>query len=234
MGRLMAAGLAGLCTAATWFLVDLWQREMTYKEAEAAVHRWAEQGYVEDASRWRALAVRLGDLPPRGPADARRLELLGDLWYWQAYQQRFDPATQRNSVAQATAFYRAALAIRPADAGLWVRLLQAMLLDGAFDEEAVAAYQGARRTGPYEPAVVKNLLWVVLTHWQGLPRSVRRDLPSLVAAAERSDAGRDGLLRVALETGQGARVLGLVRDERLGSRLRQRITERARRRAGRP
>jgi len=208
-----------------WMALTFLQQEIAYRRTEKAIARWSQLGYIDDREQWLHEYERMSQIAPWGDLNARRYALLGELWYWQAFQQRFSPQAQGHSTAQAVQAYRRALSVRPTDANMWARRLQALIMGRTFSKEAAQAYWAVRHFGPYESNLVRLLVWVVLSRWDELPRAVQADLPDLIAAATESEDGRAAILQAARESNRVSLVMPLLEKSNLAGKQRMRLRE---------
>jgi tetratricopeptide (TPR) repeat protein len=204
MARLLRPlALGALFAVAMWVFVTAWSdfradgRSAAARQATAA---WVggERRGPDRAAHAQALASLQAALQIQ-PQDPSLHESLGDL-QMVAAQQPWPTAEERaQQLAAATGHYRRTLDIRPRDARTWAALAMAQLLQGQRGPSVNEAWEQARKNGPHEGYVMRQLFFVVIAGWDEASPAMRQWATDLYENG--SKAQREAINRFAREHG---------------------------------
>jgi len=163
--------LALLLPIAAWVLYES-QRVFRADWASAAerqhVLAWVGgAGLPKSQQEWDAAQAALQASLDLAPDDPDMQERMGDLHAVAGQRDWADEALRRQHYARAVDHYLAAIKLRPSSPQSWAMLAAARQAMGAPPATVHAAWDLAKRLGPFEGHVQPILMLVVLTDWDG-------------------------------------------------------------------
>jgi hypothetical protein len=176
--------------------------------AEQVISQWELRHALTNADEWRRVARQMHAATRLNPLDADYAAGLGGIFEWQALTQPPYTTHARHNRGQAIAWYRRAVALRPAWGFAWVHLAQSKISNQELDAEAIAALDNAMRLGPWELGTQRKALRLGALLWEQLPGPVQDRVMDTMSNAVKSQA-RD-VIDLLIPLGWGDRLRPLL------------------------